>query len=103
MFGYHDSNRCYFDLWAPESYHSCENADPVQKGYRVWEDTPHRCAIDNRAFSAYCFHSQEVEDVINLIGSGATSIQCDDDMSEADMRYIENEVRSRYGLDISLS
>ena len=63
----------------------------------------HRSHFENTVFSAYCFHSQEIEDVINLIGSGAPSIQCDDDMSEADMRYIENEVRSRYGLDISLS
>lgn len=34
MLGYHDSNRCIFDLWSPV-------------------DDPHECAIENRAFTAY--------------------------------------------------
>ena len=37
-----------------------------------------------------------------MIGNGATAIQCDTDMSDSDMRYIENEVRRRYGINISL-
>ena len=85
MFGYHDVPDCSFDLWAP---------NPT-----AWGDN----AIENRAFSPYAKHSQEVEDVINLIGNGATSIQCDDDMSADDMRYIENEVAKRYGMSINLS
>ena len=85
MFGYHDVPDCMFDLWAP---------NPT-----AWGNN----AIENRAFSAYCFHSQEIEDVISLIGSGATSIQCDTDMTAEDMAYIEREVRKRYGYDISLS
>jgi len=37
-----------------------------------------------------------------MIGNGATTIQCDTDMSESDKRYIENEVARRYGMNISL-
>ena len=85
MFGYHDTSDCPFDLWAP---------NPT-----AWGDN----AIENRAFSAYAYHTQEVEDVIEMIGNGATAIQCDTDMSDSDMRYIENEVQRRYGIGINLS
>lgn len=64
-----------------------------------WYNDP----IDKLAFNIYAFHSQEVEDVINLIGTGATSIQCDTNMTDGDMRYIEDEVKRRYGMDINLS
>ena len=64
-----------------------------------WYNDPN----ETLAFNAYAFHSQEVEDVINLIGTGATSIQCDIGMTDSDMRYIENEVRRRYGMDVDLS
>ena len=67
-------------------------------------DAPwYRDPVETLAFNVYAFHSQEVEDVIELIGNGATSIQCDTNMTESDMRYIESEVRKRYGMDISLS
>ena len=103
MFGYHDSNRCSFDLWSPVTTNSYnENADPNQPGYGVWEDTPYHTAIENRAFSPYAFHTQEIEDVISMIGNGATEIECDSDMTDDDLRYIESEVRRRYGMDISL-
>ena len=66
-------------------------------------DAPwYRDPVETLAFNAYAFHSQEVEDVIELIGNGATSIQCDTNMTESDMRYIESEVRKRYGMEISL-
>ena len=105
MFGYHDSNRCNFDLWSPVTTDSYdENADFIQKGYGVWEDTPYRTAIENRAFSPYAKHTQEIEDIIEMIGSGYTGgIECDDDMSADDMRYIENEVQRRYGMNVNLS
>ena len=103
MFGYHDSNRCAFDLWAPESYHNCENADAIQRGYGIWEDTPYECTIDNRAFSSYCYHSQEIEDAITAIGNGIDSLDCDTEMTDDDMKYIENEVAKRYGINIHLS
>ena len=64
--------------------------------------TWYRDPVETLAFNAYAFHTQEVEDVIELIGNGATSIQCDTNMTESDMRYIENEVRKRYGMEISL-
>ena len=66
-------------------------------------DAPwYRDPVETLAFNAYAFHSQEVEDVIEMIGNGATSIQCDTNMSADDMRYIENEVARRYGMTISL-
>ncbi len=63
-----------------------------------WYNNP----VENTAFNAYAFHQNEVEEVISLIGQGATSIACDTDMSSSDKRYIENEVARRYGMNISL-
>lgn len=105
MFGYHDSNRCAFDLWSPVTAHSYnQNADPNQPGYGVWESTPYHTAIENRAFSPYAKHTQEVEDVIQMIANGHTGgIQTDDDFSAADMRYIENELYNRYGIEAHLN
>ena len=86
MFGYHDSPNCYFDLWAP---------NPTTWGSN---------AIENRAFSPYAKHTQEVEDIINMIGNGYLGeITCDDNMSANDMAYIENEVYNRFGFSINLS
>ena len=66
-------------------------------------DAPwYRNPVETLAFNAYAFHSQEVEDVIEMIGNGTTSIQCDTDMNDSDKRYIEREVSRRYGMDISL-
>ena len=86
MFGYHDSPNCAFDIHAPNS---------TTWGYN---------AIENRAFSPYAKHTQEVEDIINMIGSGYSGgIECDDDMSEGDMHYIEQEVYKRYGISVNLT
>ena len=63
-----------------------------------WYNNP----VENTAFNAYAFHQSEVEEVISLIGQGATSIACSTDMDESDKRYIENEVARRYGMNISL-
>ena len=82
MFGYHDSNRCMFDLWSPV-------------------DDPNGCAIENRAFSSYAKHEQEKEDVIQMILEAARneedafSIQLDDDFSDEDIEYIKEEVYRR--------
>ena len=66
-------------------------------------DAPwYRDPVETLAFNAYAYHTQEIEDVIEMIGNGATAIQCDTNMSDSDIRYIENEVRRRYGLNISL-
>ena len=86
MFSYHDSPSCAFDLHAP---------NPT-----AWGDN----AIENRAFSPYAKHTQEVEDIIQMIGSGYSgSIECDDDMSAGDMHYIEQEVQKRYGISVNLT
>ncbi len=66
-------------------------------------DAPwYRDPIETLAFNAYAYHEIEVEEVINMIGNGATSIQCDTDMSDSDKKRIENEVARRYGMNISL-
>ncbi len=66
-------------------------------------DAPwYRDPVETLAFNAYAYHSQEVEDVIEMIGNGATAIQCDTDMSDSDKQYIEKEVARRYGMNISL-
>ena len=86
MFGYHDSAYCSTDIWAP---------NPT-----AWGDN----AIENRAFSPYAKHTQEVEDIIYMIGHGYSGgIDCDDNMSHKDMRYIEREVEKRYGIVCHLS
>lgn len=84
MFDYHNSPYCSFDIWAP---------NPT-----TWGDN----AIENRAFSSYAMHTQEVEDVIEMIGEGETSIiNCD--LTPNEIRYIEDEVHERYGLEVQLT
>jgi hypothetical protein len=73
-----------FDLWSPV-------------------DDPNGCAVENRAFSPFCKHEQEKEDAVNLILSGATQIQFDDEMSQEDLRWIEQEVYRRSGATCSLT
>ena len=83
MFGYHDNNRCMFDLWSPVN-------------------DPNGCAVENRAFSPYAKHEQEKEDVIQMIleairngEESSFSIQLDDDFSDEDVEYIKEEVYRR--------
>ena len=103
MFGYHDSNRCKFDLWSPVTTDSYgEYADPIQKGYGVWEDTPMHTAIENRAFSPYCKHMQECEDIVSAIRQGQFNFTLDDDFDQSDISYINNRL-SEYGIYANLS
>ena len=74
MLGYHDSPYCNFDLWSP---------NPTRWGNNT---------IENRAFSPYCKHQQECEDVIKDILNGVTSFSLDDDFDESDLEYINNEL-----------
>lgn len=79
MFGYHDSDRCYTDLWSPV-------------------DDPNGCAVENRAFSPYAKHTQEVEDIIDALvqaDAGNYTIDVDDDLSQSDLDYIKSEVMRR--------
>ena len=86
MFGYHDSPTCSFDLWSP---------NPTR-----WGDN----AIENRAFSPFCKHTQEILDVVEMIcaGADASSIELDDDFSENDLAEIDRLLRER-GINVTLS
>ena len=104
MFGYHDSNRCGFDLWSPVTSNSIsEDADMVQNGYGVWEDTPFNTAIENRAFSPYSKHMQECDDIVAAIVRGETSFTLDDDFSQSDVDYINHRLSNEYGIYANLT
>ena len=104
MFGYHDSNRCSADLWSPVTTDSYSpNADPQQEGYGVWEDTPYHTAIENRAFSAYAFHTQRLDDIAERIATTQGTITVSDDITEEDLAYITRRLNTVYGLDVELS
>lgn len=89
MFGYHDEDRCVFDLWSPRD----------DQG--VWH--PHSkpgfpTAVENRAFSPYAKHTQEIEDIIDALvqaDAGNYTIDVDDDLSQSDLDYIKSEVMRR--------
>ena len=105
MFGYHDSNRCYTDLWSPVTSNQYDkNADPHQPGYGVWEDTPYHTAVENRAFSAYAFYSeyQPLEDIIVALGTKGT-VSYNGILTAGDKQYIIDEVYRRYGFRINFS
>ncbi|MBQ2176649.1 MAG: hypothetical protein II453_16865 [Alphaproteobacteria bacterium] len=83
MFGYHDSNRCAFDLWSPVNGTN---------------------AIENRAFSAYTYHTQRLMDIADAIGQGQrTDISVSDDFTSDDLRYIEQVLLDKYGLVANLT
>ena len=83
MFGYHDSNRCAFDLWSPVNGAN---------------------AIENRAFSAYAYHTQWLEDIAAEIANGRTAnIPVSDDFTSDDLRYIEQVLLNKYGLVANLT
>ena len=79
MFGYCHKDYCRTDLWAPGN----------------------RSDIENRAFSGYAKHEQEIEDIIvNIvaharIGDLNFNIEIDDDLSDNDLAYIQKEVARR--------
>ena len=84
MFGYCNDPKCEFDIWSPILNSS---------------------AIENRAFSAFCKHITERDEIVERIVAGDTNITLDDDFSESDLRYIENRLRDEYGIyaDLSIS
>lgn len=84
MFGYRDSNHCISDIWSP---------NPTR-----WGDN----AIENRAFSPYCKHIQECEDIIQMILAGGTNFELDDDFGQSDLDYINSRLRE-YGISANLS
>ena len=68
-------------------------------------DAPNnRSKIENVAFSDYAKHSQECEDIINLVldkvargEAGAFTLELNDDFSDEDIAYIEAEIERRIG------
>lgn len=69
--------------------------NPVDPGNDLWDV----------AFSAHAYHSQEVEDTIEMIASGATALELYDNFSDSDLEYIEQQLYERYGIhaDLTLS
>ncbi len=76
---YHHSNHCGFDLWSP-----------------LTDD----CAVENRAFSAYAFHTSELENIINRICNGETEITVSESLSQSDLDYIKREVEQRMNQEL---
>ena len=81
MLGYHDSPKCSFDIWAPQ---------PETWGHN---------AIENRAFSPFCVHETENEELIEAIAAREPVTL--DDRTTDDLEYIKRELMKRYGLEIS--
>ena len=83
MFGYCNDPKCSFDIWSPFD----------------------RSAIENRAFSAYCKHKTECDDIVERVAAGDIHITLDDDFNEDDLDYIKEQLYNEYGIiaDLSLS
>lgn len=82
----HNENRCPFDIWAPD----------------------HRCSTNNKAFSAYAFRQQQIEDVINYLAAAhdpddfSTQLAAydaadldSDTLTDDEVDYIVKEIRRR--------
>ena len=101
MFGYHDNDRCGFDLWSPVD-DQCKSLDTIYTHPHSKPGFPH--ATENRAFSPYAKHMQEVEDVISMIidnfdrGNMNMSFELDDDFSESDLNYIRQKFYQARGV-----
>ena len=97
MFGYHDHDRCIFDLWSPVD-DQCESLDTIYTHPHQLELFNHPCATENRAFSPYAKHQQELDDIVQisiqkfLSGESNFTLEVDDDFSEGDLAYIEKEI-----------
>ena len=82
----HNENRCPLDVWAPD----------------------HRCSMNNKAFSAYAFRQQQIEDVINSLAAArdpndfSTQLAAydaagldSDTLTDDEVDYIVKEIRRR--------
>ena len=80
ILGYHDSPRCEFDLWSPVS---CN------------------CAQENRAFSPFVEHQQDLEDAVNILvearrnNESNITIQFETEISDEDIDWVMAEVERR--------
>lgn len=89
MFGYHDEDRCVFDLWSPRD---------DQGVWHLHSKPGFPTAVENRAFSPYAKHTQEIEDIIDALvqaDAGNYTIDVDDDLSQSDLDYIKSEIMRR--------
>lgn len=92
MFGYHDSPKCNFDIWS---------SNPTR-----WGDN----AIENRAFSAYCMHTSELDDYVNYIVAAFREYGSDYDIkigslssfTQSDLEYITMRL-NKLGYAVSLT
>ena len=82
MFGFCNNSNCSTDIWGPALNGS---------------------AIENRAFSAYCKHSSERDEIVERIAAGDINITLDDDFNESDLEYIKNRLQKEYGIYANLS
>ena len=82
MFGFCNDPNCMTDIWSPALDSS---------------------AVENRAFSAYCKHKTECDDIVSRIAAGDTNITLDDDFCENDLSYIKNRLQKEYGISAELS
>lgn len=99
MLGYHDNDRCAFDLWSPVD-DQCNSLDTIYTHPHCPPGMP--TAIENRAFSSYCKHQQEIMDVANMICNGGTSFELDDDWDQTDLDELNRILRER-GVEASFS
>lgn len=82
MFGFCNDPNCEFDIWSP---------------------FPNSSAIENRAFSAFCKHTTERDEIVDRIAAGDINITLDDDFNESDLEYIKNRLQREYGIYADLS
>lgn len=85
MLGYHDSPNCAFDLHSP---------NPTRWGNN---------AIENRAFSPYCVHQQEIEDAAEQIAKqyfeeGTVNYSLINSLNEEDLDDIVMILLNRYNI-----
>jgi hypothetical protein len=101
---YHDTNKCTFDLWSPvNEKRNCKISDHSHSELHTQWGRDKNCAIENRAFSGYAKHTQELEDIVKSICAGSTYVELDDDMSASDLAWIKKEVKRRTGATCKLS
>ena len=99
MFGYCDNDRCEFDLWSPVD-DQCKSLDTIYTHPHSKPGFPH--ATENRAFSAYAMHQQELEDIVTEVleraarGETKFSLDLDYDLTDADLAYIEKAIQARF-------
>ena len=87
LLDYHDSDRCIFDLWSPYNSHLDHERDD--------------CAQENRAFSPFAEHQQDLEDAVNILveaimnGEENCSVEFETEVSDEDIAWIIAEVERR--------